>query len=93
MKSLKNKDLRELSQDALGSKLKELKMELMKENAQVAMRTIPKNPGLLRANKKMAARLIALIYHKSNPNLPNSNSSVSKSKASKANTKTDLKEE
>lgn len=80
MKSLKNKDLRQLPQDALESKLKELKMELMKENAQVAMRTIPKNPGLLRANKKMAARLIALISQKSN-----SQSNISNT--------TDLKEE
>jgi ribosomal protein L29 len=61
MKSLKNKDMNKLSNDDLNSKLYELKMELMKTNAQVAMRTAPANPGMIKANKKMVARIITLL--------------------------------
>lgn len=65
MKTIKNKELRELPVTELKSKLIELRKEVMKDNAQVAMRTIPKNPGLLRANKKMISKIITLLKLKS----------------------------
>ncbi len=64
MKNLKNKELMQLPVEELQNKLTELRKEVMKDNAQVAMRTIPKNPGLLRANKKMIARIIGLLNRK-----------------------------
>ena len=64
MKNLKNKELAQLSVEELNSKLAEVRKEVMKDNAQVAMRTIPKNPGLLRTNKKMVARILGLLTQK-----------------------------
>ncbi|MBS3112686.1 50S ribosomal protein L29 [Candidatus Woesearchaeota archaeon] len=64
MKNLKNKELAQLSTGELSSKLGEVRKEIMKDNAQVAMRTIPKNPGLLRTNKKMVARILGLLNKK-----------------------------
>lgn len=50
-----------MSKAELESKLAELKKELMKQNAQVAAGTIPKNPGLIKQTKKEIARVNALI--------------------------------
>lgn len=61
MNKIKNKDLAQLPLGELKNKLNELRKEVMKDNAQVAMRTIPKNPGLLKLNKKMIAKIINLI--------------------------------
>ena len=59
MKSLK--ELRLLSEDALKSRIVELKKELMKYNAQVAIGTIPKNPGAIRKSKRMIARILTIL--------------------------------
>lgn len=55
------KELKALSEDALKSRVAELRKELMKYNAQVAIGTIPKNPGAIRRSKRMIARIFTII--------------------------------
>ena len=57
----RNKELQSLKKAELESRLKELKMELMKENAQVATGTIPKNPLKIKNIKKNIARIMQLL--------------------------------
>ena len=55
------KELRSLTDDALKSRITELKKELMKYYAQVAIGTVPKNPGIIRKDKRMIARILTLL--------------------------------
>lgn len=48
----------------LKSKRSELYKELMKDNAQVATGTIPKNPGKLKLAKKTIARINMVLAEK-----------------------------
>lgn len=54
---MKFKELKDMSKEDLETKKNELLLELMKENAQVASGTIPKNPGILKKHKKTIARI------------------------------------
>ena len=51
------KELSELTPPERVEKKKEIELELMKERAQIAAGTSPKNPGLLREHKKTLARI------------------------------------
>ena len=55
MKSVK--ELSALKDQELENRLAELNKELMKFRSQVASRTVPKNPGRIRAVKKTIARI------------------------------------
>lgn len=55
------KELKALPQPELREKMLELKKELMKENAQVAIGTVPKNPRKLRIAKKTIARIETIL--------------------------------
>ena len=55
------KELKSLGEDALKSRIGELKRDLMKYNAQVAIGTIPKNPGAIRKSKRMIARILTIL--------------------------------
>jgi len=57
---MKFKELSQLSKEELQKKLKELELELIKLNAQVATGTPPKNAGQLRRLKKDLARIMLL---------------------------------
>jgi len=59
MKSVK--EIRSLSDDALKSRVAELRKELMKLNAQVATGTIPKSPGAIRKSKRTIARALTIL--------------------------------
>jgi ribosomal protein L29 len=61
---MKFKELKALQTAELGDKLTELKKELMKENAQVAIGTMPKNPRKLRLAKKTIARIEMILAQK-----------------------------
>jgi ribosomal protein L29 len=61
---MKIKELRGLNKTDLNQKLEELYKELMKENAQVATGTVPKNPGKLKVAKKTIARIKTLLVEK-----------------------------
>jgi large subunit ribosomal protein L29 len=51
------KKLSDLTPPEREAKRKEIELELMKERAQIAAGTSPKNPGLLREHKKTLARI------------------------------------
>lgn len=53
-------ELRALPREEREEKQAEIELELMKEKAQIAAGTSPKNPGLVRKNKKILARLAAI---------------------------------
>lgn len=64
---MKIKELRGLGETDLKQKMQELQKELMKDNAQVATGTIPKNPGKLKLAKKTIARIHTLLSQKASP--------------------------
>jgi len=58
---MKWKELKGLTPAELGTKMTELRLELMKDNAQVAIGTVPKSPGKIRATKRTIARIHTLL--------------------------------
>lgn len=54
---MKKKEIKSLNKSDLNSKLAELKMELIKHNAQIATGTTPKSPGQVKQLKKSVARI------------------------------------
>ena len=60
MAIIKKNELKTMESKTLENKLKELKKELIKINAQIAMGTIPENPGRIREIKKTIARIKTL---------------------------------
>jgi len=57
---MKINELRGLDNKNLDDKLIELKSELIKINAQIAIGTTPKNPGLVKTIKKSIARVMGI---------------------------------
>ena len=64
---MKIKELRALGEPELKQKMQEMYKELMKENAQVATGTIPKNPGKLKLAKKTIAKIKTILSQKASP--------------------------
>ncbi|MCK5107544.1 MAG: 50S ribosomal protein L29 [Nanoarchaeota archaeon] len=62
---VKKKDLKNMGNEEIEKTLKELKMELIKANSQVASGSAPKNPGQIRQIKKTIARIITIQKEKS----------------------------
>ena len=58
---MKVKELRTLPQEELNKKLDELYKDIMKENAQIATGTVPKNPGKIKVMKKTIARIKTML--------------------------------
>jgi large subunit ribosomal protein L29 len=58
---MKFNELKALPAAELREKMLELRKELMKENAQVAIGTVPKNPRKLRNAKKTIARIELIL--------------------------------
>lgn len=54
---LRNKEIKEMNKEQLNSKMFELNRELIKYKSQVAMGTLPENPGRIRSIKKTIARI------------------------------------
>ncbi len=61
---MKIKDLRKMKPEDLNKKLKELRLELMKELANVKMGRPIKNPGKIRSIKKTIARILTVLREK-----------------------------
>jgi len=61
---MKFKEIKGMSIEELKSKREEVLKDLMKENAQVAIGTVPKNPGKLKNAKKLVARINMLLAEK-----------------------------
>lgn len=61
---MKIKDLRQMPKEELLNKLRELKKEIIKNNAQIATGTTPKSPGQVRQSKKTVAKILTLLKEK-----------------------------
>ena len=61
---MKSKEIRSLDKNTLDEKKIELKKELVKMNAQVAIGTALKNPGQVRETKKIIARILTIQNEK-----------------------------
>jgi len=61
---MKTKELKTLSREDLLTKLKELKKEQIKHNAQIATGTVPKNPGQVKQTKKTIAKILTILKRK-----------------------------
>ena len=61
---MKYKELEAMTDKDLDKKLEEIKLELMKLNAQVATGTTPKSPGQIRQLKKTIARIMMVKTQK-----------------------------
>lgn len=57
---MKAKDLRAMSEAELKFKLAELRMELVKHNAQISTGTTPKSPGQVKTVKKTIAKILTI---------------------------------
>ncbi len=60
MAILRKNELTQMNEKALDGKLVELKKELIKINAQVAIGTVPENPGKIKEIKRTVARINTL---------------------------------
>jgi large subunit ribosomal protein L29 len=60
MAIIRKNELVQMDEKALEGKLKELKIELIKINAQRSMGTMPENPGKIKEIKKTIARINTL---------------------------------
>ena len=61
---MKIKEIRGMDSGSLNEKLSDLKKELVKINAQVAIGTTPKSPGQVKAIKKTIARILTVLKEK-----------------------------
>lgn len=61
---MKVKDIRSMDIESLKKKLEDLRKDMVKINAQVAIGTTPKNPGQVKAIKKTIAKIITIINEK-----------------------------
>jgi large subunit ribosomal protein L29 len=57
MAIIKKNELIQMNEKALDEKLRELKIELVKINAQRSMGTMPENPGKIKEIRKTIARI------------------------------------
>ena len=58
---MKARDLRAMPKEEIIGKLNELKKELVKLNAQIAIGTTPKSPGQVKQTKKAIAKILTLL--------------------------------
>lgn len=65
---MKIKEIKSLDEASLNEKLVELKKELIKINAQIAIGTTPKNPGQVKKIKKTIARVMGVKGNKADEN-------------------------
>ena len=64
MKKLRIKDLRKLSDEDLEKRLKELRLELLKERGNIEMGGNIKNPGKIKVIRRDIARILTLKKEK-----------------------------
>lgn len=62
MAIIKKNELSQMKEEAINSKLSELRMELIKVNAQRSSKTLPENPGRVKEIRRTIARLLTRLY-------------------------------
>ncbi len=60
MAIINKNELKQMDEKALNSKLEELRNEVIRVNAQVAMGTLPENPGKIKEIKRTIAKLLTI---------------------------------
>mgnify|MGYP003964139131 CR=1 FL=1 len=68
MAIIKSKEIREMDDKTITTKLFELRSELVSLNAQVAMGTAPENPGKIGEIKRTIARILTIQKQKEGEN-------------------------
>lgn len=63
---MKAKELKQMAEADLSAKIAELQKQLMKDYAQVAMGTVPKNPGQIRLARRTLARIYTIQNERRN---------------------------
>ncbi|MBW3021014.1 50S ribosomal protein L29 [Candidatus Woesearchaeota archaeon] len=58
---MKFSELKTMGREELEKKMEDLKLELMKDYAQISAGTPPKNPGMIKERKKTIARIKSLL--------------------------------
>lgn len=61
MAIIDKKELKSMNKNDLLAKFQDIKKELIKENAQIAVGTTPKSPGKIKQMKKAIARILQLL--------------------------------
>ena len=61
MAIINKKEMKNMNKEDLIDRLKDLRKELIKENAQIAVGTTPKSPGQIKQMKKSIARILQLL--------------------------------
>ncbi|MBW2979993.1 50S ribosomal protein L29 [Candidatus Woesearchaeota archaeon] len=61
---LRIKEIKSMAAEDLKGKLEELRKDLIKQNAQIATGTTPKNPGQVKQIKKTIARILTVMKTK-----------------------------
>lgn len=61
---MKVKELKLMNDQDLENKLNELRKELMKINSQIAIGTLPKNPGKVKEFKRTIAKILTIRNQK-----------------------------
>lgn len=60
---MKYKDIKNMSKADLEKNMSELRLELMKDYAQISAGTPPKNPGMIKERKKTIARIKTFLQN------------------------------
>lgn len=60
MAIIKTKELKAMDEKTMSNKLAELRNELISINAQIAMGTVPENPGRVKEIKKTIAKVLTI---------------------------------
>tara|TARA_B100000315_G_C14189216_1_gene412554 strand:+ start:197 stop:412 length:216 start_codon:yes stop_codon:yes gene_type:complete len=64
---MKSRDIRSLTVEDRTKKLEEVRMELIKQNAQIATGTAPKSPSMVNNLKKTIAKILTINHEKKKP--------------------------
>ncbi len=62
MAIIKKNELAQMKEEAINSKLSELRKELIKINAQRSSKTLPENPGRVKEVRRTIARLLTRLH-------------------------------
>lgn len=61
---IKAKEIRQMNEKQINEKIIEIKKDLMKANSQIAVGTVPENPGQVKQMKKTIARMLTILTEK-----------------------------
>ncbi len=63
---IKAKEIRDMSEKQINEKMLEVKKDLMKAKSQIAVGTVPENPGKVKQMRKTITRMLTILNEKKN---------------------------